>query len=122
MLLSFRPPFVRPGIAQPNYTIKKKERVKSHLPLNHLNPPFPPRPSYEAACSKGLNPMTSPIQTLPPLPPLKAGEYDSRTASNQIRDASEKKLWREWDTNSFRGGSVWIGEVIGFNPLEQAAS
>ena len=82
---------------------KEKERVTSHLPLIHPNHPFRPRPPSQAAYSKGSIPMTAPTHTPSPLPTLKAGEYNSWTASDRIRDASEKKPWREWDHDSVRG-------------------
>ena len=63
MSLSFLPYFLLPGIAQPNDTINKKERVPSHLPRNHPNLPFRPCPPSEAACSEGSIPMTTPTQT-----------------------------------------------------------
>ena len=43
--------------------------------------------------------MTDPTQTLPLMPLLKSGEYDPRTASNQIRDGSENKPQRKKDPN-----------------------
>ena len=81
---------------------KEKERVTSHPPLIHPKPPFRPFPPSQAACSEGSIPMTASTQTPPPLPPLKSGEYDSRTASDQNRDVLEKKPWKGWDPNYFR--------------------
>ena len=88
MSFSFHPCFVLPGIAQTNDTIKKKDRVTSHLPLINPNYPFHPRPPSQAVCPKGLIPMTAPTQNLPALLPLKARKYDSRTASYRIQDKS----------------------------------
>ena len=75
----------------------EKKRVTSHLTLIQPNPPLHPSPPSKAACSKGSIPMTVPTQNTLTLPPLKDGEYNSRTASGRIQEISEKNPWREWD-------------------------
>ena len=81
---------------------KEKEKVTSHLPPIWTNTSFYPRTPSQTACSKGSTPKTAPTHTPTPMPPLKAGEYNSRNASDRIRNASEKNPRREWDPDSVR--------------------
>ena len=46
------------------------------------------------------------------MPPMKDGEYDSRTASDRILYASEKKPWREWDPNLVRGAVTIYAQYL----------
>ena len=86
------------------YTTKqhniKHYRVISHVPFIHPNPPFHTCLPYEVACSEGYIPMTALTHTSPPLPHLKAREYDFRNATDWIQEASDKKPGRKWDTDS----------------------
>ena len=100
--LRFHPSVVLLGIAQPNEKIKEKQRFTSNLPLIQPHPPLNHSLPYQADCSKGSIPMTAPTQTLPPLPPLKAREYNYQTTSNRIQDALDKKPHMEWYPNSFQ--------------------
>ena len=63
------------------------------------------RPDGGSKTSPKSIPMIAPTQTptSPSLPPLKTGEYNPRTASDRIRDASEKKPRMEWDPELVRG-------------------